>query len=218
MSIRSVLSRASAAALFIVFSAPVETPAGLCPPPDPETCLERCYRHKRECYGTCKERKRQCIAGARLEAKACRLECRSEDSVEDVGRCRRRCVAEGLRTAVYECKLGRPVCMKECNPHACPRRCDALLDDATRTCERPGDLECLGECAREFRRCLHAVREDGRDCASSCSEYRDEDRRRCLRACAEKTHEGAARCVGAFRDCAGGCFDDAASDERAATD
>ncbi|MEE8312662.1 MAG: hypothetical protein V3R77_10400 [Candidatus Binatia bacterium] len=106
---------------------------------------------------------------------------------------KRRCVAAGIETARKQCKAGKPVCMRGCNPESCRAMCDIGEDAGDRTpdvepvaeaapqsalerdptgeqptdgdvCVPAVDRECLGACAPELRECARRVHEAGRQC------------------------------------------------------
>lgn len=100
----------------------------ICPVPDPDGCLAECRIEAARCGHACRAEKAHCIERARLHARVCKLECRSDDSVENVGECRRDCVKKALRFAVAECGVGKPVCLRECHPGSCIRECGLDTD------------------------------------------------------------------------------------------
>jgi len=214
----------------------------ICPPSDPAACLVRCHLHKRECHEACSARKKQCLHKVRAEVQACRLGCRADESVEEsVGVCKRRCVAVGIKAARKQCKAGKPVCMRRCNPESCREMCEPVdvpgddtpgvepvADQASQTaleldpveerpadgdvCVPPVDRECLGACATELRECALRIHEAGRQCVAGCSELRGEERWICYRECAAMAHEQGKQCQKSFRRCAADCREVAADD------
>ncbi len=207
-------------------SASTSEAAQICPQPNPEGCMVRCLAHKRRCFDACRVRKKQCVHKVRVEAKSCVLNCRAEVRDQDPGTCKRECIALAKEQAHNECLADRPVCLKQCNPQGCRRRCghfeapvDAPVTEAPLApaamaaahpgmlCEPPVDNECLDGCARELRSCSQIVIEDVRLCVSSCSEFGGEERRLCMADCATAAREAGRLCVEGFRQCAAGCRD-----------
>ena len=192
----------------------------ICPVPDPAACLLECRIENARCWSACRSDKNHCIERARLDLRVCKLDCREDDTVENVGACRRDCVKAALRTAVAECDVGQPVCVRECHPYSCAREC-GLGDDgdgnvpgldagAEGDCVPPVDRECLGGCASELRACIKPVREAARECAAGCAELPEGERRACYAGCVTVASEGATACRGEFRECASGCVSDEA--------
>lgn len=207
----------------------------ICPQPDPAGCMVRCLAHKRRCFSACRERKKQCLHKVRVEAKSCVLDCRAAVTDQDPGSCKRDCIARAKEQAKSECLADRPVCIKQCNPQGCRRRCGqnvlpvdrpnggtgrpmgapvahapvvaALTAEAAPVCEPPVDNECLDGCAIDLRSCALRVREDIRGCVASCGELHGEERRVCIGDCAAVAREGGRACVDAFRQCVTGCRD-----------
>lgn len=201
----------------------------ICPASDQGACLVRCKLHKRACHGACVARKKQCLHKVRAEVQACKLGCRADESLdENSGACKRSCVAVGVETARKQCKAGKPVCMRKCNPETCRELCavdDEPGDDTTNvepagqrptdagelgdvvaaTCVPPTDRECLGECAAALRQCVEAVHQAGRQCLEGCRELRGEERWICYRECAASAHAQGRECSRSLRRCAADC-------------
>ncbi len=187
----------------------------ICPVPDPVACLLECRADKARCWGACRAEKNQCIERARLDARVCKLDCIEDETVENVGVCRRRCVTAALRTAVAECDLGQPVCIRECHPYSCARECGVEEETIpgstvgeTSDCELPVDRACLADCADDFRACMSPVRQEARECLAGCGDLTGEERFACYADCASAAREGASACRGDFRECASGCVSD----------
>lgn len=208
----------------------------ICEPPDQAACLVRCKVHKHECFEACTARKRQCLHGVRAELQACKLGCRSDETAADdgVGTCKRRCLAVAIETGRKQCKLGRSVCLRECNPESCRELCAAddepitdstvpdevpsdadtgEVDDRHADCIPPVDRECLGQCAGALRECATRVHKEARACLDTCSELRGPERWRCVAECARTARDHGQTCKQNFRDCAAGCRNDVAVDD-----
>ncbi len=226
---RPVLVAALAAVMWFGGQGTAEaTHPEICPPDDPYACLAECRLHKQECLDGCRMRKRECLLEVRAEVHACKLDCRLDDTVEDVGACKRACVAEGRTNAREQCKIGRPVCVRECHPQGCAVECGLRDGDAEpadepapdagdavpsvgtavpERCEPPIDRECLGGCARELKACTAGVIEAAEACLQGCKELRGWERLHCVHACLERAGEAAKTCRIDFRACVGECKD-----------
>ncbi len=217
---RGALAAATAAfvAGMIVFGAAVaqaqatDTPS-ICPPADPPACMARCLVSKRKCWNACRTRKRQCLEEARAQATACKLECRETDP-DNVGQCKRRCIAAAIAKARHECRLGVPVCVRQCNPEPCRKLCAPAVDaaggaaamaGAAPVCEPPVDRDCLGQCAGQLKQCAGRVYREGRQCIASCRDLTGAERRQCVRDCVDKTVAAGKECLAGFRQCVEGC-------------
>lgn len=211
-----VVAAAALAAGVVVFGAAVsqaqttDAPS-ICPPADPPACMARCLVSKRKCWNACRTRKRQCLEEARSEATACKLECR-ETSPDNIGQCKRRCIAAAIAKARRECRLGVPVCVRQCNPEPCRELCSPAADASSSTnadvdtvCDPPADRNCLGQCAVELKQCAARVYREGRQCIAGCRELRGPERRQCVRDCVDTTVAAGKQCLTGFRECVGGC-------------
>lgn len=220
----------------------------ICPPSDPAACLVRCHLHKRKCHEACSARKKQCLHKVRAEVQTCKLGCRADESLDEgLSDCKRRCVAAGIEAASKQCKAGKPVCMRLCNPDSCGDMCDigdgagdgapevepvagsvpqsALegepIEDRPAdgdVCVPPVDRECLGACATGLRECARRVHEVGRQCVAGCSETRGDERWVCYRDCAATAEKHGQQCQNTFRRCALDCRDVVADDGAGAVD
>jgi len=228
------LVAAAALAVAVLAAAPGSVSAqDICEPPDQAACLVRCKVHKRECFEACTARKRQCLHGVRAELQACKLGCRSDETAaaDGIGACKRRCVATAIEVGRKQCKLGRPVCLRECNPESCRELCaddepvtdevpaDAANDGVdtgvtgTDDCIPPVDRECLGQCAGQLRECATRVHKEARTCLDTCSDLRGEERWRCIAECARTARDHGKTCKKNFRDCAADCRPDVAAED-----
>jgi hypothetical protein len=214
---RATVFLAAALCWLMAGLAPAPARAETCPPENPVGCLIRCKIEKLECFGGCRARKLACLGEVRGEARACRLECRLDGGTdEEISACKRECTANALSKAREVCKLGKPSCVRLCHPESCREHCGLVPDDGgdaaasvergdAPMCEPPVDRECLGECARELRRCATSVHEDATECLDTCSDLRGWERLRCVTDCVEDAREDAKACKGDFRECAGEC-------------
>ena len=206
------------AGLFVLLSAPAATAGfagttdavSICPPQAPPVCMTECLRDKRECWKGGGGRKRRCLEGGRAGHWAGKAGCRTADNASEApGVCRRRCIAAAIVKAKKQCKLGFPVCYRECNPQSCREECGidrpAVTPNDATVCRPPVDRPCLGQCARDLKQCARRVYRDGKQCVSGCRELTGADRRMCVRDCVDKTVAAGKQCVLTFRECVAGC-------------
>jgi len=174
--------------------------ATICPQPDPHGCMVRCLAHKRRCFNACRVRKRQCIEKIRVEAKSCVLDCRAAGVDQDPGACKRDCIASAKERAKSECLADRPVCMKQCNPQGCRRRCAATDAPVDRPVGLPGVNRPVSDPLTHAP--MSPAVTAATDPALTCEPRVNNE---CLDVCAEELRSCAQRVAEDIRSCVSGC-------------
>ncbi len=131
--------------------------------------------HAQSCANGCVTEIRACLRASRADGRACRVDCRTQESAGGRHSCALGCNAD-LRDAIKSCRSGLGGCVGTCSA-------------AT-----PDQANCLGGCGRALGECQHAgtpSHGSGRDRVKACLDAAEECRAGCGGASTSTTEPGA---------------------------
>jgi len=141
------------------------------------------------CPRACGLQKKACLEGPRANMAACRLDCRTNGTPDELGACLHGC-AETFRSDREACRGGVADCVATCGS-----------PESSASTSTPA--ACLGACGQDLGACARDVVTEARGCVHDC--HSASDRLGCLQLCGATAQGGAEACASAFTSCRADC-------------